>query len=62
MMPCPERDAIIMALSHGACVAYFTARNIVPHDASICKDEGVQRWLGVANHGQCVRKLGEMSR
>lgn len=57
---CASHDDL--GLSHGACVAYFVARNVVPHDASICRDEGVRRWLGVDNQGQCVRKLGELSR
>lgn len=51
-----------LGLSHGACVAYFAARNVAPHDASICRDENVRRWLGADNHGQCVKRLGELSR
>lgn len=48
-----------LGLSHGACVAYFVTHNVVPHDASVCKDESLQRLMGVDNHGQCVKKLGE---
>lgn len=47
-------------LTHGACVAYFQARNVVPHDASVCQDEGIWKFLGVANHGQCVKRLADL--
>ena len=40
-----------LGLSHGACVAYFTTRNVVPHDATVCQDEGLQNLLGVATRG-----------
>lgn len=46
-----------LGLTHGGCVAFFTANNIVPHNASICQDESVQILLGVTNPGQCVKKL-----
>jgi hypothetical protein len=49
-----------LGLSHGACVAYFTTRNVAPHDATVCRDAAVQSRLGVSNHGQCVKKMAEM--
>jgi hypothetical protein len=49
-----------LGLSHGACVAYLTTHNIVPHDATVCQSTGIQSILGVSNHGQCVKKLGEL--
>ena len=49
-----------LGLSHGACVAYFTTHNVAPHDATVCQNAGIQSILGVSNHGQCVKKLGEM--
>lgn len=49
-----------LGLSHGGCVAFFTNRNLVPHDASVCLHDDMQRLLGAANHGQCVKKLGDM--
>ena len=49
-----------LGLSHGACVAYFTTRNVVPHDATVCQNEGFQNLLGAANLGQCVKMLGEL--
>ena len=49
-----------LGLSHGACVAYFTTRNVAPHDASVCEDTAVQNSLGVTNHGQCMKKLADM--
>ena len=49
-----------LGLSHGACVAYFTTRSIAPHDATVCQNPGIQSILGASNHGQCVKKLGEM--
>ncbi len=51
-----------LGLTHGGCVAYFETRNVVPHDASVCQDEGIRRMLGVENHGQCVKKLADMRR
>jgi hypothetical protein len=47
-------------MTHGACVAYFVAHNVVPHDAAVCQDEGMWSFLGVASHGECVTKLAEM--
>ncbi len=49
-----------LGLTHGGCVAYFETRNVVPHDASVCQDEGIRAMLGAANHGQCVKKLADM--
>ncbi len=49
-----------LGLTHGACVAYFETRNVVPHDASVCQMEWIQNVLGVSNHGQCVKKLADM--
>jgi len=49
-----------LGLSHGACVAYFVTHNVVPHDASVCKNEGLQELMGVDTRGQCVKKLGVM--
>lgn len=51
-----------LGLTHGGCVAYFVTHNIVPHDASICRSSSIQQLLGVTNHGQCVKKLGDMRR
>jgi hypothetical protein len=51
-----------LGLSHGGCVAYFVTRNLVPHNASVCQNESFQELLGVSNHGQCVKKLGEMAK
>ncbi|MDP1909740.1 MAG: hypothetical protein Q8K85_15685 [Hyphomicrobium sp.] len=51
-----------LGLTHGGCVAFFTTRNVVPHDASVCRSDSMQRLLGVANHGQCVKKLAGMRR
>jgi len=47
-------------LSHGACVAYFRTHNVAPHDASVCQDAGIQNFLGVTNHGQCMKKLSDV--
>ena len=49
-----------LGLSHGGCVAYITTHNLVPHDASVCQDPSMQKRLGVSNHGECLKKLGEM--
>ena len=49
-------------LSHGACVAYFTTHNVVPHDASVCQNTSMQNLLGVTNHGECMQKLADMRR
>lgn len=57
---CSDRGDL--GLTHGACVALFTTHNVVPHDASICGSESIQRLLGVTNHGQCVKKLAGMRR
>ena len=57
---CSERGDL--GLSHGGCVALFTAGNIVPHDALICRDPDIQRRLGASNHGQCVAALKERKR
>lgn len=51
-----------LGLTHGACVAFFTTRNVVPHDASVCRSDDMQQLLGVTNHGQCVKKLAGMRR
>jgi len=56
------RDRGDLGLTHGACVAYFVTHNVVPHDASVCQDEAMQARVGAANHGECVKKLGEMRR
>jgi hypothetical protein len=55
---CASRNDL--GLSHGACVAYFQTHNVVPHDASVCRDAGIRRLLGVENPGQCVKKLAAL--
>jgi hypothetical protein len=49
-----------LGLSHGACVAYFTTHNVAPHDATVCRDPGILGFLGVDNHGQCMKKLADL--
>lgn len=49
-----------LGLSHGACVAYFTTHNIAPHDASVCQNMSIQTLMGVANHGECMKKLRDL--
>lgn len=49
-----------LGLSHGACVAYLTTHNIVPHDAIVCQDVNIQNYLSATNHGQCIKKLRDM--
>lgn len=53
---------IDLGLSHGACVVYLTTHNLVPHDAIVCQDANMQNFLGVTNHGQCMKKLSDMRR
>jgi hypothetical protein len=57
---CSDRNDL--GLSHGACVAYLQNRNVAPHDASVCQDEGIRQMLGTSNHGECVTKLADMRR
>ena len=56
------RDHRDFGLSHGGCVAQFTAGNTTPHNASVCKMAWVRAWVGVENEGACVTALNEMSR
>jgi len=51
-----------LGLTHGGCVAFFVTRNLTPHDASVCRNESMQAFLGVTNHGLCVKKLKEMAK
>ena len=55
---CAERGDL--GLTHGGCVAYFTANNIVPHDASVCKNPVMQRIVGAKNHGECMKNMKNM--
>lgn len=56
------RDRGDFGLSHGACVAQFTAGNTTPHNADVCKLDWVQAWVRAANEGECVTALNAMSR
>ena len=49
-----------LGLSHGACVAYFTNGNVVPHDTSICRDPALRKRIGTRNVGQCVKALKDL--
>ena len=49
-----------LGLSHGACVTFFTNHNIVPHDATVCKDPATQARVGAKNRGQCVKALKDL--
>ena len=40
-----------LGLTHGACVAFFTNRNVVPHDASVCRDPDLREQLGADSVG-----------
>ncbi len=49
-----------LGLSHGGCVAFFTSRNVVPHDTSICRNSDIREGLAVRNAGQCVKALKDL--
>jgi hypothetical protein len=57
---CSDRGDL--GLSHGGCVAFLTANNIVPHDASVCKNKNIQNSVGAKNHGQCMKILRQLRR
>ncbi len=56
---CKDRNDL--GLSHGACVAFLTSANIVPHNAYVCKIPSIRNSLGVENEGQCVKVLQDLS-
>ena len=56
------RDRGDFGLSHGACVAQFTAGNTTPHNADVCKMAWVRAWVRAENEGECVTALNAMSR
>ncbi len=49
-----------LGLSHGGCVAFFTNRNVVPHDTSICRNSDIREGLAARNVGQCVKALKDL--
>lgn len=49
-------------LSHGACVAFLVNRNVVPHDAEVCRDPLIRRQVGADSHGRCVKALKDLEK
>jgi hypothetical protein len=49
-----------LGLSHGGCVAFFTNSNVVPHDASICRNPSLREQLDADSVGQCVKILKDL--